>query len=416
MNRRSEFYITDLGAVGDGITMNTAAIQAAVDACANEGGGTVVFPKGVFLSGTLQFRGGITYRLERGAVLKGSKDLADYYHNGFYHNELHQTTSLIWASGQQGVHITGDGCIDFSARDFFGGENVILYGEGIDQNLLTEKQIGEAVLKIRPRPTQPMFFESCRGVEIDGITLEDSPCWTITFSRSELINVHHIKVQNSLIIPNCDGVHLSACKDAIISDCFFNCGDDCVAITCITAEGEQDISERILVSRCHMRSRSAGVRIGHNKGKVRHVVVSDLVITDSNRGIAIFTGTGGYVEDVTVHDITMETRIVAGGWWGKGEAVVICAANSEGHIRDILIHDMRAYSQAGIIMAATNQNVSNVTLRNIEIKLIPGENAALYGGCLDFRPNLFLDNGLPDGQILYADGIENLVTENVRPI
>ncbi len=412
MEHRQLFSIADYGAIGDGHTLNTAAIQAAVDACAGSGGGTVVFPKGVFLSGTIRMRGGITYLLERGAVLRGSGSLADYTDNGFYHNELGLVVSLLWARDEEDIRITGDGKIDFSARDFFAGSRII--SPVPDESLLTPEQRAEAVLEIRPRPNQPIFFESCRDITIDGVTLLDSPCWTITCSRSRRIQIHHITVRNSLIVPNCDGIHLSACKDVIVGDCLFECGDDCVAVTCITAEGQEDISERILISRCHMRSRSAAVRLGHLKGKVRHVVVSDLVITDSNRGLAVFSGDEGYVEDALFTNITMETRIVAGVWWGKGEAAVICAAGSSGHIRDITLQNIRARSEAGVLLAGTDGNVRDVTLRDIDLRLVKGSNDTLFGGDLDFRPNLFLKGAADISQGVYAEGVENLTTENVR--
>lgn len=202
----------------------------------------------------------------------------------------------------------------------------------------------------------------------------DSPCWTITFSRCQRILVHHIVIDNSLIVSNSDGIHLSACKDAVISDSIFSCGDDCIAVTCITAEGEQDISERILIHHCHMRSRSAAVRLGHEQGKIRDVLISDLVITDSNRGFAIFSRTGGFVENVRIHDVILHTRIVAGAWWGKGEAVVICAAGSEGRIRNIDIRNLSARCEGGILLAGSEGNVENITLKDISLAVKEGPN------------------------------------------
>lgn len=411
MSQRQVFSVEDFGAVGDDNTLNTKAIQAAIDACAAEGGGTVLFPKGVFVSGTLQMRGGITYRFERGAVLKGSGDMADYWDNGFVHREMGQTISLLWARDEENIRLTGDGIIDLSARKFFEGSTMVPVGHGVDEKM-TEKQIAESVLIIPPRPTQPVFFDSCRHVVIDGITLLDSPCWTITLSRCDHIQIHHITVRNSLVIPNSDGVHISGCKDAIVSDCIFECGDDCVAVTCITCPGYS--SERIIISRCHMCSRSAAVRVGHLDAQVRHVVISDLVVTDSNRGLAIFSGDDGCVEDVLVHNISMETRVVAGVWWGKGEAAVICAANSTGMIRDVTLSQIRAHSEAGILMAGTAGNVRDILIQDIDLSIKTGENYALFGGDLDFRPNLFVEGGAESGQGVYAADVENLVTERVR--
>lgn len=232
------FNIETYGAVGDGETMNTAAIQAAIDACSAAGGGTVLFPKGVFLSGTLQLKGHITYQFARGAVLKGSGNMEDYRENGFYHNEFKKTVSFLWARDEQNIRLTGDGVIDLSAGLLAPDRSARWYGDGIDEAALTQEQKDECVFYPSQRPTQPIFFESCFDIAVDGIRVIDSPCWTITFSRCQRILVHHIVIDNSLIVSNSDGIHLSACKDAVISDSIFSCGDDCIAVTCITAEGE----------------------------------------------------------------------------------------------------------------------------------------------------------------------------------
>ena len=415
MENRQMHAVTDYGAVGDGKTLNTAYIQAAIDACAAHGGGTVVFPKGVYRSGTVRLRGGITYWFERGSVLRGSGDMADYTHNGFYHPELVQTISLLWAIGEEGIRLTGEGKIDFSAREFFAGAEMATI-EGIDCQQLTPEQCAEAVVEIRPRPTQPVFFDSCRDVELDSITLLDSPCWTVSFSRCERVRVHHITVQNSLVIPNCDGVHFSCCRDVLVSDSSFSCGDDCVAVTGITAQNESDCSERIIISRCHMRSRSAAVRLGHLDSKIRDVIVSDLVITDSNRGFAIFSGDNGCVEDVLISRVIMQTRIVAGAWWGKGEAAVICAEGGNGCIRRVTLSQIRAQCEGGILLASTDTNVRDILLQDIELRIRAGRNYPLFGGDLDFRPNGYIPGAADLQQGIFVHGEAGVTSEKVRDI
>lgn len=165
-----------------------------------------------------------------------------------------------------------------------------------------------------------------------------------------------------------------------------------------------------------MRSRSAAVRLGHEQGKIRDVLISDLVITDSNRGFAIFSRTGGFVENVRIHDVILHTRIVAGAWWGKGEAVVICAAGSEGRIRNIDIRNLSARCEGGILLAGSEGNVENITLKDISLAVKEGPNYALYGGDLDLRPNLYIPGAADPGCPVYVSGVEGLVRENITTI
>ena len=110
--------ITTHGALGDGKTLNTKAIQAAVDQCAAQGGGTVVVPPGTFLSGTVELKSNITVSLSPGAILRGSGNIDDYPPIPFRHNELGQVRSLLWAIGQTDLRITGSGVIDLNDPAF----------------------------------------------------------------------------------------------------------------------------------------------------------------------------------------------------------------------------------------------------------------------------------------------------------
>lgn len=108
--------IKDLGAREN--TLCTKEIQKAVDLIDEAGGGTVIIPSGVYLSGTIHLKNTSLY-LERGAVLKGSSNINDYYENGFLHNEMKKTISLLYAENQENINIYGEGSIDLSSDAFF---------------------------------------------------------------------------------------------------------------------------------------------------------------------------------------------------------------------------------------------------------------------------------------------------------
>lgn len=392
--------IESCGAVGDGRTLNTAAIQRAVDACAAQGGGVVVIPRGCFVAGTVQLRSHVWMYWSRGAVLKGSGRLEDYRDNGFFHPELGETTSLLYAIGETDIRLYGEGVIDFSGREFFPPDTPPEQDGA--RMAPTEAQRAEAVQQKRPRPTQPLFFHRCTQVTVEDLKLTDSPCWTLTCSCCRRVRVCGIEVDNSLVIPNCDGVHLSSCREAEVVGCAFSCGDDCVAVTGITDPQEE--SENIVIRQCRMRSRSAGVRIGHLNARIRGVTVEDLVMVDSNRGLALFAGDGGRVEQVTCRRIRMQTRIIAGAWWGKGEAAVICAYGS-GHIGAVTLEAVEAVSEAGFLVYGAG--VRGLTLSDCRVTVRPTENTEAYGGLIDCRPAFLAEQAWPEGQaVLCLEGPE----------
>jgi hypothetical protein len=370
------FDVAGYGAVGDGTTLNTKAIQSAVNDCAAKGGGTVVIPAGTFISGSVELKSNITLCLSPGAVLRGSDKLEDYPPLAFRHNELGQTRSLLWAMNQSDIRITGEGTIDLNDGAFFDFSQyrtnlTLSSGVEFDER---QRQETEASLA-RPRPTLPVFFHHCQRLRADGVTIRNAPCWTITFSVCRDIRVSHLTVANNLRTGNSDGLHFCGSKNATISDCIFSCGDDCIAITGITDWDE--VAENFVIANCIMTSRSAALRLGHQASKVRNVAVNNLVIKDNNRGFAIFARDKGWVENVRIHNVVMETRLFAGGWWGKGEPLVLCAAGS-GHIKDVSVANVRAESENGILVIGEKNNIRDVELRDWSLTLSYGHNRAWF--------------------------------------
>jgi polygalacturonase len=406
------FDITAFGAVGDGKTMNTASIQKAIDACSEKGGGTVVIPAGTYLSGTVELKSNITLFVGEGAVLRGSASLDDYPFIPFHHYELGETRSLLWAIGKSEIQITGSGTIDLYDKPYMDWIEppVDGLGTGVPFN---DRQKLEMNAKHLPRPTQPIFFHDCQRIRISGVRFINAPCWTITTSNSRDIKITGITIDNNLRTPNSDGIHFSGSKDIIVSDSVISAGDDCIAVTGITDWNE--ISENIAITNCTMRSRSAAIRFGHKASKVRNVVVSNLTISDSNRGIAIFADEDGWVENVLISNLVMDTRIIAGGWWGKGEPLVIGAAGS-GQISGINISQVRAKSDNGIVLAGKKGNIKDVQLRDWAITTRLGENRSLFKHMFDLSPAPPVASPDPNKHIpgIFATGVDGLSAYNVR--
>ena len=406
--------ITKLGAVGDGKTMNTRALQAALDHCAAAGGGTVVVPPGIFLSGSVEMKSHTTLALSPGAVLRGSPKIEDYPFIPFQHNELGKTRSLLWAIGQTNICVTGSGTIDLNDPAFIDFTEYRSNPEMASGAELNEAQRQETVAShAPPRPTQPLFFHQCRRLRFDGVRIINAPCWAITASLSRDIKITHLTIDNNLRTPNSDGLHFCGSREIIVSDCVISAGDDCIAVTGIT--DWDAVSENIVIMNCVFRSRSAALRLGHQASKVRNVTVSNLVIHDSNRGIAVFANDRGWVKDVLISGLVMDTRLIAGGWWGKGEPLVI-AAGGTGTITGVSVSQVRAESDNGIVIFGQAGNVRDVVLRDWVLKTRPGVNRALFKPLFDLQPLPSVPSPDPARHIpgLFATGVSGLNCSNIR--
>jgi polygalacturonase len=408
--------ILDHGARGDGVTLNTQALQAALDLIDRAGGGTLRIPAGTFLTGTLRLPSRLTVHLDEGATLLASPDLADYPPQPFHHDEWGPTTSLLFAMGRHDIRFEGRGTIDLN-DDAFMDRTAIKTGDFFSPEIaarLTPAQAAQTTCVPRARPVQPIFFHDCRGLSVQDITLRRSPCWSLTMSACEGIEITGLRIRNHLRTPNADGIHLCGCRHAVITGGDFICGDDCIALTGITDWNRA--CEDIRVSDCVLQSASAAVRLGHLRSKVRDVTLTNLQIVDSNRGFALFAGEGGAVERVSASGIRMRTRITAGHWWGAGEPLVLCAADAPGaSIRDIRFEQVEAESEQGIVAFGTGGNLADITLRDWSQTLSFGPNRPLLGQWVDLRPAA-LRPAPPAGRIpwLLADQIGRFTAERVR--
>ena len=162
------------GATGDGVTRDTPGIQAAIDAAAARGGGTVHFPTGRFLSGTVTVRSRVTLHLSPGAVLLGSTDIADYPASDFPARDLdiggHRIWALVRAEGAEQIAIEGDGVIDGN-------------GERFPRFEVRDPEVAE-----HPRPRM-IFFKDCRGVSLRDVTLREAGMWTVHLAMCDAVRV-----------------------------------------------------------------------------------------------------------------------------------------------------------------------------------------------------------------------------------
>src|SRR5215211_173946 len=287
------FNVCKRGAQGDGQTLDTRSIQAAIDACAERGGGTVYFPAGRYLTGSLFLRNNIMLHLDAGAVVLGSENTEDYPVIHSRWEGTHQATyaPLIGGDHLQNIAVTGRGTIDGR-----GG----VWWRAKEENTLAH-----------PRP-RLISFSDCSHVLIEGITAINSPSWTINPIHCQNVNIHAVSIINPADSPNTDGIDPDSCRLVRISDCYVSVGDDCITLKSGTEHEHPDRHapcRDITITNCTLERGHGGVVIGSEmSGGVKNVVISNCVFIGTDRGIRIKTrrGRGGRIEDIRVSNLIMD--------------------------------------------------------------------------------------------------------------
>jgi polygalacturonase len=319
---QSYYNVLDYGAKNDSSKLATIAIKNAITAAVKKGGGTIYFPAGKYLTGAIELKSNITVLIDAGAEIHFSDNFDDYLPMVKSRYEGVDVTSfspLFYAYKAENIAIKGRGIIDGHGKkwwDFVEG-----YKEGqprtkwqikfdaLNKDILLPddpKQMKRGFL--RPPFIQPMF---CKNVQIEGITIRNSPFWTVNPEFCENVTIHAVTINNPHS-PNTDGINPESCKNVHISDCHISVGDDCITIKSgKDAPGRKMAvpAENYTITNCTMLSGHGGVVIGSEmSGDVRKITISNCVFDGTDRGIRIKTarGRGGIVEEIRVSNIIMK--------------------------------------------------------------------------------------------------------------
>ncbi len=279
-----DFFISQYGAVADGETMNTAALQAAIDACHAAGGGRVVVSGGTYLTGSVTMRSNVNLYLAADGVLKGSPMCEDYpEHEDVKHVNTARlprwrNASMIFADECENISITGEGKIDCSGDHFV----VPAAEDGSGWRYVRKYHL--------PTPPRAVFFTGCRNVRVTDMTIENLPAgWSFWMHDCDYVTFDRVKVIADVNYPNNDGIHINSSRNVTISNCSLTCGDDCIIVRANNASlAENKVCERVVVTNCNLTSYSAGIRIGWlNDGTIRNCAFSNIVMTDCTVGISV---------------------------------------------------------------------------------------------------------------------------------
>ena len=413
--------VKQFGAVGDGRTKDTAALQRAIDAAA-KAGGTVRLAAGIYLSGSLVLKSGVTLEIDKGATLLGSTSQADYRKNRWL--------ALVEAKGQQNIAIIGEGVID--------GQGEALAADVL--RLVQEKKIVDPLASNRPaEPNRPQLIElvDCQGVTVKGITLKNSSCWVETYLNCENVTLDHVTVRSTAYWNN-DGLDLVDCRHAKVTHCDIDSADDGICLK----SGEGRVCEDIVIEDCTVRSSASAFKLGtSSRGGFKHIQAHRLRIHDTFRSaIALESVDGAAMQDVEISDVQAKNT---------GNAIFIRLGHRQregapGSIRDVRVSDVTVdipatppdagYPRAGppvkgahnlfpsSITGVPGHRVANISLKNItittagggrrEVADVPLENLAAVPEQEDKYPEFSMFGELP-AWAFYVRHVEGITFENV---
>ncbi len=395
------YDVRNYGALGDGKNLDNMAINKAIEACANNGGGTVIITSGTYLCGSIHIKSHVNLYLDAGAIIIGApQELNAYdppeafegraYQDGghtYFHN------SLIWGENIEDVSITGTGMIQ---------------GGGLTRQ---DKEVGEGPIGLGDKT---IAIKNSRKVLIRDITIFHGGHFAVI-----LTGCTNITIDNITIDTNRDGINLDCCKNATVSNCRVNSPeDDGICLKSSYSLGKRVVTENVTITNCQVsgfeegtfldgtmkpsKSRTGRIKFGtESNGGLRNVTISNCAFRDC-RGLALEEVDGGIMEGVTISNLSMMNVddypiYITHGRRNRGPDSV-----TVGIVRDISISNVTAVvadSMSGIqITGIPGHPIENVRLHNIRILY-------LGGGTAEHAARIFpeLDKGYIDSKGIYRN-------------
>ncbi|MBK7629521.1 MAG: glycoside hydrolase family 28 protein [Ignavibacteriales bacterium] len=394
-----EFNIKVYGAVGDGITDCTNSIKLAIDDCVKNGGGKVLVPKGVYLTGAIRLKSNVNLYLADSAALIFSDDKSKYLplvYSRWEGVECMNYSSLIYAFGEENIAITGTGILDGqgSNSNWWSWKGIEKYGwqDGMpNQKIGRDKlfEMGEKDIPVEHRvlgdgyylrPNFVQFYKS-KNILIEGVSFKDSPMWFINPVLCQNVSLIGVNIEG--LGPNNDGFDPESSKDVLIENCFFNNGDDCIAIKSGRNNDGRRInipSENIIIKNCEMKNGHGGVVLGSEiSGGANNIFIEDCVMDspELDRAIRIKTNSvrGGKIENIFVRNLTIgevkEAILKINFYYEEGDAGKFTPS-----VNNIVLENIisKKSSYALWIKAYEHSKVKNLVIRNSRFENVGNNN------------------------------------------
>ncbi|MFO8012939.1 MAG: glycoside hydrolase family 28 protein [Phycisphaerae bacterium] len=388
--------VREAGAVPDGQTLCTRAIQKAVDACAEAGGGSVRFPPGTYRSGTIVLKSGVVLDLAAGATLLASDDLDDYPETApafRSYTDNYTNKSLIYAEGAENVGLVGRGVIDGQGKRFSG-----------------------------PYKRRPYLVRmiGCREVRVEGLTFRDSPMWVQHYLACDGLTIRGVTV-TSHANHNNDGIDIDCCRRVVVANCRVDSGDDAIVLKSTADRPCRDVT----ITGCVLRSTCNALKMGtESNGGFENVAITGCAVYDTRlAGVALEIVDGGTMDGIVVSGLTMR---------GVGAPVFVRLGNrarpfkkdmerpGAGTVRNISISHIRA-TGAGptgcAIAGLPGQCIENVSLEDVHLVFAGGGTRDDAAREVPEKPSAYPEFNM-FGRLpacgLYARHVRGLRLRNVR--
>ncbi|GAB2541463.1 glycoside hydrolase family 28 protein [Rufibacter soli] len=383
------FNVLDFGAVGDGKTLDTAAIQKAINEATKAGNGARVLVKSgrKYLIGTLELKPNIDFHLEGDAELLVSTNPKDYT----------AEAAAVVARNAHNLTISGTGSINGRALEFM-------------------THFDEANEWWIPKDWRPKLFilTACNNLKVKDFTINKAPSWSLHLMGCENVLVDGLKISNNLDVPNCDGIDPDHCRNVDIRNCHIVCGDDAIVIKATRQNENFGPSANITVRDCVLETQDSGLKIGTETTQdIYNVKFERIEIKTGCRGLTIQLRDEGNVRNIEFSDITFVSRYHSAPWWGRGEAISFTAiprtaGGKIGVIENVRVKNVKGRAENSVRINGTKESrIKNVTFENVDLTF---DRWTKYPGNLfDNRPTTAYPDIEPHTNpgyyIRFADGV-----------
>lgn len=370
------YNVQDFGAKGDKVTLNTEAIQKAINECSKNGGGKIVVPPGKYLTGPLFLKSNITFELFPGAILIFDDNIEkcpiiDGKWEGI---ERKVYASLFTGHDLRNITITGRGTIEGQGEKWWiaSQETKSLRKKSGIREREPDNPAGSP-LKV-PRPRLINLY-NCTNVLISELRFLNSPAWTIHPVYCQNVNIDKITIIQPYESPNTDGINPESCKNVRITNCYVDVGDDCITLKSGYNEDGRRVGkpcEDVVISNCTFAHGRSAIGIGSEmSGGVRNITVSNCVFNGTLRGIRIKSGRGrgGIVENIRVNNIIMSNirdAISLDMYYGKKDTGTYEVTEETPFFKNIHLNNITAHNvtNAGNIFGLPEAPIEGLSITN----------------------------------------------------
>lgn len=410
---QSWLNVLDFGAKKDSTGNNTLAIQKAITAAANKGGGTIYFPAGKYITGPIHLKSNITIFIDAGAELHFSDNFDDYLpmiESRWEGTTVINFSPLFYGNNLENISIQGRGLIDGHGKKWWGYSEVEVKKQQEDSKWQKEfKRLNKDVLApdlpgwIERGFLRPPFiqFLNCKNVQIKDIKIQNSPFWTINPQYCDNVTVDGVTIDNPPS-PNTDGINPESCSNVRIANCHISVGDDCITIKSGKDRSGRKVNipaENYTITNCTMLRGHGGVVIGSEmSGGVKNITISNCIFDGTDRGIRLKTarGRGGIVENIQVSNIVMrnirDQAIVMDMQYAKSEVEPVSERTPK--FRNIFISNLSGTTNRIASMRGLEEMpIENIVFSDIHMQGNTGFSALHVNGLMLSNVSVAINQG-----------------------